>query len=88
MTARLTSGQRVRYKEFAELLAFSSLPAEVLEKIADSLNAEGVPPADPLVCRLLDTAGETDLARYYQSTHAGPSDTAGRAEIPGSEPES
>lgn len=87
MTARLTGEQRVRYKEFAELLAFSSLPGEVLEKIADSLNAEGVPPADPLVGLMLDTAGEADLARYYRSTHARPSGPTGRTEMPGSDPE-
>ena len=49
-----------------------SMPVAALEKIADSLNAEATPPADPLVCLLLDTAGEADLAKYYQRTHARP----------------
>ena len=44
-----------------------------LDKIIDSLNAEVVPLADPLVCLLLETAGEAEMASYYQHTHSQPS---------------
>jgi len=74
LRARLTGEQQVRYGEFAELLARSSMPVRALEKIADSLNAEAVPSADPLVCLLLSTAGEDELGEYYQSSHALPED--------------
>jgi len=80
MTARLAEEHRVRYREFAGMLVRSSMPLAALQKIADSLSAEAVPPADPLVCLLLDSAGEADLARYYQRTHARPTDTADRSE--------
>jgi hypothetical protein len=83
--ARLAEDHRVRYREFADMLARSSMPLAALEKIAESLNAEATPPANPLVCLLLDTAGEADLAMYYQRTHARPADPADRAE--GSSPE-
>lgn len=67
---RLAVEHRLRYRAFADMLAHSSMPLAALEKIAESLSAEATPPADPLVCLLLDTAGETDLARYYQRTHS------------------
>lgn len=77
---RLAEEHRVRYREFADMLARSSLPLAALEKIAESLNAEATPPADPLICLLLDTAGEADLAMFYQRTHARPVGAANRAE--------
>jgi hypothetical protein len=55
------------------MLARSSMPLAALDKIIESLNAEAVPAADPLVCLLLETAGEADIARYYQDTHSEPS---------------
>jgi hypothetical protein len=73
---RLAVEHRLRYREFADMLARSSMPLAALGKIADSLSAEATPPADPLVCLLLDTVGETDLARYYQRTHARSAHTA------------
>jgi Bacterial RNA polymerase, alpha chain C terminal domain len=83
---RLAEDHRVRYREFADMLARSSMPLAALEKIADSLNAEATPPADPLVCLSLHTAGEADLAMYYQRTHAAPTDPAERAEGRSPEP--
>lgn len=79
ITAHLAEEHRLRYREFADMLARSSIPLAALKKIADSLNSEATPPADPLVCLLLDTAGEADLAMNYQRTHARPADAADRA---------
>lgn len=72
IVARLAEEHRVRCHEFAGMLARSPLPLAALAKIAGSLSAETVPSADPLVCQLLDAAGEADLATYYQRTHARP----------------
>ena len=52
------------------MMARSSLPPGALTTIAESLSAEPLPTADPLVCLLLDTAGEAELAAYYRRTHA------------------
>jgi hypothetical protein len=71
--SRLIEAQRVRYREFAGMLARSSMPLSALDKIIDSINAEVVPPADSLVCLLLETAGEAEIASYYQLTHSQPS---------------
>jgi hypothetical protein len=73
VVSRLAEAQRVRYREFTGMLARSSMPLAALDKIIESLNAEAVPAADPLVCLLLETAGEADIARYYQDTHSEPS---------------
>ncbi|MGH3222929.1 MAG: hypothetical protein ACRDPY_30265, partial [Streptosporangiaceae bacterium] len=71
--------QRDRYRDFAGMMARSSLPPGALTAIAESLSAEPVPAADPLVCLLLDTAGEAELAAYYRRTHAlVPGDPAAR----------
>jgi hypothetical protein len=70
ITGMLAGPQRARYREFAGLLARSSLPPTALTKIAQALSAEPVPPADPLVCLLLDTAAEPALAHWYRNTHA------------------
>lgn len=70
VTSMLAGAQRARYREFAGLLARSSLPPAALTKIAEALSAEPVPPADPLVCLLLDTAAEAALADWYRRTHA------------------
>jgi hypothetical protein len=73
MGSRLAVAQRVRYQEFVGMLARSSMPLSALDKIIDSLNAEVVPLADPLVRLLLETAGEAEMASYYQRTHSQPS---------------
>jgi hypothetical protein len=58
-----------RYHDFADALARSSIPPAALEKIADALNAETVPPSDPTVTLLLETAREQQLLEYYLGTH-------------------
>ena len=58
-----------RYREFSDWLARSSMPEGALAAIAVSLSGEPVPTADPMVCLLLDTAGETELVRFYRSSH-------------------
>jgi hypothetical protein len=35
------------------------------------LNAEPVPPADPLVALLLETAGGLGMLEHYRATHGG-----------------
>ncbi len=82
ITTRLAEGQRLRYREFAGMLARSSMPPAALDRIVDSLSAESIPPADPLVCLLLETAGEAELADSYQGTHAKAAD-AGDSIAPG-----
>lgn len=72
VAARLADSQRCRYREFADMLARSLMPVAAVDKIIDSLNGEAVPPADPLVCLLLETAGEAELLDYYQRTHPQP----------------
>ena len=72
IAARLAGSQLCRYREFADMLARSLMPVAAVDKILDSLNGEAVPPADPLVCLLLETAGETELLDYYQRTHPQP----------------
>jgi hypothetical protein len=69
---RLDPPQRLRYRDFAELLAASAMPATALNAIADALNIEPLPPADPLVILLLQTAGETSLLDHYTATHCEP----------------
>ena len=70
ITSLLAEPQRERYRDFAGMMARSSLPPGALTAIAESLSAEPIPAADPLVCLLLDTAGEPELAAYYRRTHA------------------
>jgi hypothetical protein len=72
IVGRLSEAQRLRYREFAGMLARSSMPISALDKIIESLNAETVPPADPLVCLLLETAREAEIARYYLDMHSQP----------------
>ncbi len=61
-----------RYREFCELLVRSRIPLTAIEKIADSLNAEPVPAADPITLLLLETAGEPELIDLYCRTHVDP----------------
>jgi hypothetical protein len=44
------------------------VPPGVLSTIAESLSAELVPAADPLVCLLLNTGGEAELGAYCRRT--------------------
>ena len=61
----------LRSRHFVELLARSSIPPTALQLIATALNAEPVPPADPAVVALLDTAGEHAILTRYTRTDAG-----------------
>jgi hypothetical protein len=65
----LSGPATLRYPEFVERLARSRIPLAALDKITESLNAEPLPPGDPIVTLLLDTAGEQDLLDYYTATH-------------------
>lgn len=67
----LEPGPALRSRDFVELLARSSIPPTALRLIADALNSEAAPPADPAVVALLDTAGEHAILTHYTWTHAG-----------------
>ncbi|HEV7976094.1 hypothetical protein [Amycolatopsis sp.] len=47
------------------------MPDAAVDKIVASLNAEPVPPADPLVALLLETAGGLGMLEHYRTTHGG-----------------
>jgi hypothetical protein len=70
LAKRLGPPARLRYAQFLEQLARSRIPILALDKIADALNAEAIPIADPTVTLLLDTAGEEELLGFYLQTHA------------------
>ena len=59
----------LRYREFITALSRTSIPTAALDKITDALNSEPLPPADPTVTLLLDTAGEPHLLDIYRRTH-------------------
>lgn len=61
---------RARYRRLVDGLAASSVPTAALRKIGESLNAEALPPADPLVELLLETAGLNGLLQLYRDTHS------------------
>lgn len=65
----LSPATRIRYQWLVQGLSTSSIPEAALTKIVESLNAETLPPADPLVELLLDTAGLHELLRHYRDTH-------------------
>jgi RNA polymerase alpha subunit len=65
----LSPAHRVRNTQLLELLARSSVPLEAVDAILDSLEAEPVPPADPMVTLLLRTAREPELAALYERAH-------------------
>ncbi|WP_345475927.1 hypothetical protein [Actinoallomurus oryzae] len=66
---RLQVPTALRYGPFIDALARSSLPPAALDKIAEVLNAEDLPPVDPTVALLLETAGEQPLLDHYLGTH-------------------
>lgn len=67
--AALSPAHRVRNAQLVELLVRSSVPLEALDAILASLEAEPLPPVDPMVTLLLRTAREPELAALYERTH-------------------
>jgi len=67
--AALSPAHRVRNTQLVELLVRSSIPLEAVDAILASLEAEPVPPVDPMVTLLLRTAREPELADLYERTH-------------------
>lgn len=76
LAQQLQPGAALRNSGFVDLLARSSIPVSALGLIIGSLNAEPVPPADPTVLALLETAGESTLLARYAGTrrHDGQQD--------------
>jgi hypothetical protein len=70
LTRLLEPGPALRNRDLVELLARSSIPPTALRLIADALNAEPAPPADPAVVALLDTAGEQAILGHYTRTRS------------------
>jgi hypothetical protein len=60
---------RARYPQLVDELAASRVPDAALQKIAGSLSDEPLPPADPTVDLLLDTAGLRRALAVYRATH-------------------
>ncbi|MEX5635838.1 hypothetical protein [Parafrankia sp. FMc2] len=81
---RMHLAHQIRNQGFLEGLLHGSLPQNAVDAIIRSIEAEPVPPADPLVVLLLETAGATDLLAYYVSTH-GPA--AAQSEAPSDDTE-
>nr|MDT0665409.1 DNA-directed RNA polymerase subunit alpha C-terminal domain-containing protein [Micromonospora sp. DSM 115978] len=69
LVARLRPEHRARYRDFLRDLATVGLPTAVFEKIVDSIGAEPVPAADPLVVDILVDVGTDDLLDHYLGTH-------------------
>ncbi len=67
--ARLPPEHRIRYGGFLRRLAAAGLPEAASDKILDSIGAEPIPPADPLVEDILQIANATDLLTYYTNSH-------------------
>jgi hypothetical protein len=72
LTRLLQPGPALRNRDLVELLARSSIPPTALRFLADALNAEPAPPADPAVVALLDTAGEQAILGHYTRTRTSP----------------
>jgi hypothetical protein len=70
LTRLLEPGPALRNRDLVELLARSSIPPTALRLIADALNAEPAPPADPAVVALLETAGEQSILGHYTRTRS------------------
>jgi hypothetical protein len=60
---------RASCPQLVDELAAARVPDAALQKIAGSLSDEPVPPADPLVDLLLDTAGLRRALAVYRATH-------------------
>ncbi len=74
----LSPAHRVRNAQLLELLARSSVPLEAVDAILASLEAEPIPPVDPMVTLLLRTASEPELAALYERAHQpGPENRRG-----------
>ncbi|KPM55418.1 hypothetical protein ACG83_08605 [Frankia sp. R43] len=69
IAARLRPEHRLRYRDFLRGLAAAGLPAASVDRILNSISAEPVPPADPIVEDILQSANATDLLDYYTDTH-------------------
>ncbi|MGH3772454.1 MAG: DNA-directed RNA polymerase subunit alpha C-terminal domain-containing protein [Pseudonocardiaceae bacterium] len=65
----LSPAHRVRNTALVESLVRSSIPLEAVDTILASLEAEPVPPVDPMVTLLLRTAREPELAALYERAH-------------------
>ncbi|MGH3720396.1 MAG: DNA-directed RNA polymerase subunit alpha C-terminal domain-containing protein [Pseudonocardiaceae bacterium] len=65
----LSPAHRVRNAQLVESLVRSSVPLEAVDTILASLEAEPVPPVDPMVTLLLRTAREPELAALYERAH-------------------
>ncbi|MEX5709094.1 hypothetical protein AB1484_12485 [Parafrankia sp. FMc6] len=82
---RMNLAHQIRYQGFLEGLLHRSFPQTAVNTIIRAIEAEPIPPADPLVVLLLETAGAMDLLAYYVSTH-GPA--AAQPEAPSDDTES
>jgi hypothetical protein len=81
--ARILPAPRLRHHVFLDLLIRSDLPLSALDAILTSLNAEPVPPADPLVLLLLETAKAEDLLSHYIKSHqTSPTEPDGEHAVP------
>ncbi|MGH3829252.1 MAG: DNA-directed RNA polymerase subunit alpha C-terminal domain-containing protein [Pseudonocardiaceae bacterium] len=76
----LSPAHRLRNTQLLELLVRSSIPLEAVDTILASLEAEPVPPADPMVTLLLKTAREPELAALYERAHQQGPDLGHRQE--------
>jgi hypothetical protein len=72
LAENLTPAAAARYHDLVSGLAASTIPDTALGKIVSALNAEPLPPADPMVTLLLDTAGMAELLELYALTHDDP----------------
>ncbi|SFW11916.1 hypothetical protein [Amycolatopsis australiensis] len=68
-TGLFSTATRARYPRLVEQLAASRMPEAALTRIAEALNGEPLPPADPMVDLLLDTAGLRRALEIYRATH-------------------
>jgi hypothetical protein len=70
----LTLATRARYPELIAGLAASGYRTRRSTR-SSPLNAEPVPPADPLVALLPETAGEVRMLEHYRAPHGGAGET-------------
>ncbi|MFI5591109.1 hypothetical protein ACIA5G_39080 [Amycolatopsis sp. NPDC051758] len=69
VAALFSAVTRARYPRLVEQLAASRMPDAALAKVADALSSEPLPPVDPMVDLLLDTAGLRHALEIYRATH-------------------